>query len=478
MSQEVFFNWVRFAALAFVTALSVFFFWPREAGQLVSPIGDQGGLRQPNVNLGLDLRGGCMLTVQIDIPEKDKDKPQAIRELLDRTIVVVENRVNGLGLTEPIISPAGTDRILIQLPGSQNTELCQQIVNIQGKLEFKKVLKVSSIQGDLRTENINQEVLKGRECFIEKLKDDCQEYLVESDVLLEGKYLEPGKQRVMITQPTPTNPNAISVELNLNVEGGKLFSAALVKVGPNNVSDYKRLAVILDNQVYSAPGVTPDLFNDAKTKPTRNALITGQFTADQAKLLASVLNAGALPTTLKIIQNSTVGPSLGKDSIEKGLNATLIAGLFIMLFMVFYYRLSGLIADFTMVLNIVVLLGALAMLSATLTLPGIAGIILTIGIGVDSNVLIFERMREELKTGKQARSAIDSGYERALMTIIDSHVTTLIVGLILFMFGTGAIRGFAITLCLGISINLFTALVGTRMIYEFLKHRRIQKLSI
>ncbi len=465
MSQDVLFNWFRFAALVVVTTVSVFFFWPKQEGQIL------------DLNLGLDLRGGCMIMVQIK-PDKPKT-PEELQQLLSQTKIVLENRVNGLGLTEPIISEAGLDRVLIQLPGEQQSELCTQITNIRGILEFKKVIKSTTVTDELKTENINQEVLKGRECFVEKLKSDCEEYLVESEPLLRGDALEAGKAKVLITQVSPQNPNPINVELNMDVDGGKEFSQALVKVGPNNVTDYKRLAIVLDNQVYSAPGITPELYNDAKNgRSIRQAVITGKFTNEQAKLLASVLNAGALPTAIEVIQNATVGPSLGKDSIEKGLNATLLAGLFILIFMVFYYRLSGLIADFTMILNIVVLLGMLAVLDATLTLPGIAGIILTIGIGVDSNVLIFERMREELKTGKQARAAIDAGYDRALMTIIDSHVTTLLTGLILFVLGAGPIRGFAITLCLGISINLFTALVGTRMIYEFLKLRRIQKLSI
>ena len=479
MNQQVVYNWFRLGALALVSIISIFFFWPREGGQLAWPFSDDGGLRQPNVNLGLDLRGGCMLTVKLDIP------PDAAQEkkdqLLSQTLVVVENRINGLGLTEPIISAVGSDRVLIQLPGAKDTELCQQIVNIQGQLEFKKVLKSSSIPDDpnLNTENLRQERLKSRECYIPKLQDNCQEYLVEAQPLLTGSSLEPGKQQMVVTTPSPSNPSPIVVSLTFTQEGAELFRRAVVAVGPDTAQDAKRLAIVLDKQVYSAPVIRADLYNEAKNgKLIRQAQITGKFTVDEGKLLASVLNAGALPTKLTTIQNATVGPSLGQDSIEKGLSSTLIAGALILLFMVIYYRLSGIIADFTMVLNIVVPLGALSLLGATLTLPGIAGIILTIGMGVDSNVLIFERMREELKTGKPARAAIDAGYDRALTTIIDSHVTTLLTGLILFMFGTGPIRGFAITLCMGITINLFTALVGTRMCFEFLKIRHIQKLSI
>jgi preprotein translocase subunit SecD len=200
---------------------------------------------------------------------------------------------------------------------------------------------------------------------------------------------------------------------------------------------------------------------------------------EEANDLAIALRAGALPAPLKIVQDLTVGPSLGQDSIEKGLRSTVIAGCLVVLFMVFYYRLAGVIATFALALNVVCLIGALAGLNATLTLPGIAGIILTIGMGVDSNVLIFERIREELRQGKPVRLAVDSGYDKALVTIIDAHVTILITGLALFLFGTGPIKGFAVTLCLGIGINLFTALVGTKVVFDTInQRRRLERLSI
>jgi preprotein translocase subunit SecD len=186
-----------------------------------------------------------------------------------------------------------------------------------------------------------------------------------------------------------------------------------------------------------------------------------------------------LPAPLKIIQDLTVGPSLGQDSIDKGVKSTLVAGAIVVIFMIVYYRLSGTIADFALILNLVALFGALSALNATLTLPGIAGIVLTIGMGVDSNVLIFERIREELRSGKPVRLAIDGGYEKAFWTIMDSHVTTLITGVALFLFGTGPIRGFAVTLCLGIAINLFTALVGTKVIFDIMNQRqKVEQLSI
>jgi preprotein translocase subunit SecD len=208
-----------------------------------------------------------------------------------------------------------------------------------------------------------------------------------------------------------------------------------------------------------------------------NAQITGNFTHDEAAKLAIVLRE-SLPAPMKIVQNVTVGPSLGQDSIDKGVRAALIGGLFVVVFMVVYYRMSGLIADYAVVLNMVLLLGAMALLNATLTLPGIAGIILTIGMGVDSNVLMFERIREEIRAGKP-EPAVDSGYDKAFLTILDSHVTTLITAAALFLFGTGAIKGFAVTLSLGIIINLYSALVGTKVIFDIINSKwKLEKLSI
>ena len=232
------------------------------------------------------------------------------------------------------------------------------------------------------------------------------------------------------------------------------------------------MAIVLDNTIYSAP-VIQDRITGGR------AQITGTFSMQEANDLAIVLRAGALPAPLKIIQDLTVGPSLGKDSIEKGVQATLFAGAMVVVFMIVYYRMSGVIADFALALNLLCLIGALSALNATLTLPGIAGIVLTIGMGVDSNVLIFERIREELRLGKAVRLAVDGGYDKALLTIVDSHVTTLITGVALFLFGTGPIKGFAVTLCLGIGINLFTALIGTKVIFDLMNQRhKVEQLSI
>jgi len=284
-------------------------------------------------------------------------------------------------------------------------------------------------------------------------------YLVKKRVMLTGDVLSDA--RVAIGQF-----NDPYVSITFDGKGGREFERI---TGEN---EKKRMAIVLDNTIYSAPVIQERISGG-------RAQITGTFTTQEANDLAIVLRAGALPAPLKIIQDLTVGPSLGKDSIDKGVRATLIAGALVVIFMAVYYRLSGVIANLALILNLICLMGALSALTATLTLPGIAGIVLTIGMGVDSNVLIFERIREELRSGKGVRLAVDGGYDKALLTIVDSHVTTLITGVALFLFGTGPIKGFAVTLCLGIAINLFTALVGTKVIFDIVNQRhKVEQLSI
>ncbi len=256
------------------------------------------------------------------------------------------------------------------------------------------------------------------------------------------------------------------VNFELDPAGARLFDA----ITAANVG--KRFAIVLDGNVYSAP-VIRERISGGK------GVISGRFTESEAKDLAIVLRAGALPAPLQPLQNLTVGPTLGSDSIDSGRKAIILGTILVLIFMAVYYKMSGVIADFAVVLNVVVLIGALALLNATLTLPGLAGILLTIGMGVDSNVLIFERIREELRTGKTVRAAIDGGYDKAFTTVLDSHVTTLITAAVLFQFGTGPIKGFAVSLSLGILINLFTALVGTKTVFDLINSKRkLEKLSI
>lgn len=275
-------------------------------------------------------------------------------------------------------------------------------------------------------------------------------YVLKSPVELTGKHLTDAR-------PTRDNLGRWVVNFQLDRQGGQIFSA----LTGGNVG--KPLAIVLDDQVESAPII------QSRIRDRGQIELGSVSTLEAARDLSIVLRAGALPAPVRIVENRVIGPSLGKDSINKGLTSAIIGGLAVILFIAVYYRISGVIADFALLLNVLFLMAVLAAFHATLTLPGIAGIILTMGMSVDSNVLIFERIREELRTGKTVRASIDAGYKRALLTIIDSHVTTLITALVLFLFGTGPIKGFAVTLSAGITISLFTALVITKMIFDYRK---------
>ncbi|MBI5194242.1 MAG: protein translocase subunit SecD [Nitrospirae bacterium] len=410
----------------------------------------------PNFSTAKDIPGEAVFS--LGSSEKERIKDSAVSQALE----TIRNRIDQFGVTEPLIQRQGADEILIQLPGVKDPKRAIELIGKTALLEFKIVDEEgnlnTAIQGQIPE---GDEVLYGKEVDpVTKAVKQTIPYLLKSKSLMTGDVISDAQ--VSINQEF----NEPYVALSFNSVGARLFE----KITGENVK--KRMAIVLDGNVYSAP-VIQERIGGGK------ASISGHFTMESAQDLAIVLRAGALPAPVKIIQNLTVGPSLGRDSIEKGLKASAIAAVLVLLFMVVYYKVSGLIADFAMVLNLIILTGALSALDATLTLPGIAGIILTIGMGVDSNVLIFERIREELRAGKPVRSAVDSGYDKALVTILDSHVTTLITALVLFMFGTGPIKGFAVTLSLGIAINLFTALVGTKVVYDYINSRtKVTKLSI
>jgi preprotein translocase subunit SecD len=285
--------------------------------------------------------------------------------------------------------------------------------------------------------------------------------LLKKQTLLTGETLTDAQVRI-----GGEFGNEPYVALEFDSEGGRIFE----KITADNVN--RRIAIVLDNTVYSAP-VVRERIGGGK------ASISGNFTMEEAKDLAIILRAGALPAPVKEVQNITIGPSLGEDSIRKGIRATVLAGIFVVIFIVVYYRFSGVIAVGALSLNLIYLLGAFAALKATMTLPGIAGIVLTIGMGVDSNVLIFERIREELRLGKTVRAAVDGGFTKAWVAIFDSHITTLITAAVLFIFGTGPIKGFAVTLIIGMIINLFTAVFGSKAIFDWIIAKyRPRSLSI
>jgi preprotein translocase subunit SecD len=285
-------------------------------------------------------------------------------------------------------------------------------------------------------------------------------YLLKNKTLLTGASLETAKVQISDRFGEP------HVSIKFNAQGAADFD----RITNENVR--KRLAIVLDGVVHSAPVIQERISGG-------QAQITGNFTMDEARDLAIVLRAGALPAPVNILEERTVGPSLGSDSIKQGIMATLIGFILVVIFMAVYYRLSGLVADSVLIINVAALLGVLAAFKATLTLPGIAGIVLVIGMAVDANVLIFERIREELRVGKPPRAAIDAGYAKAFVTILDSNVTTLIAALFLFAFGTGPVKGFALTLSIGIIVSMFTAIFVTRIIFDyFVWNKGIQKISI
>jgi len=417
-----------------------------------------GEVRRQYPGFSVEKEEGAEVVFSLSSSEKDRIRDAAVSQALE----TIRNRIDQFGVREPLIQRQGTDEILVQLPGVKDPKRAVELIGKTALLEFKVVDDEADIG-----KAIEGNVPEGDEILYGKVTDPVTQsvrqttpYLVKSKALMTGDIISDAQVSI---DPDMNEPY---VSLTFNNIGARVFE----KVTGENVK--KRLAIVLDGNVYSAP-VIQEKISGGK------AQITGRFSMEDAQDLSIVLRAGALPAPVKIIQNLTVGPSLGRDSIEKGIKATIIAGIFVILFMILYYKLSGLIADFAMLLNLVILVGALAALDATLTLPGIAGIILTIGMGVDSNVLILERIREELRAGKQVRSAVDSGYDKAFVTIMDSHVTTLLTALVLFMFGTGPVKGFAVTLSLGISINLFTALVGTKVVYDYINSRmKLERLSI
>ncbi|GJL56840.1 MAG: protein translocase subunit SecD [Nitrospirales bacterium] len=421
---------------------------------------------------GFELKesSGATVTYELVLEEEARIKDSAINQALE----TIRNRIDEFGVAEPLIQRLGRNQIAVQLPGVKDPERAKDLIKKTALLEFK-LLDESKVALELppqiekgQEEQIRKEfegrLPEGSEILFENvIAEDgvgsfSLPYLIKKDTALTGDVLQDA--RVTIGEF-----NEPIVALTFDSRGGQEFE----RLTSENVG--KRMAVVLDGTVYSAPRINTKISGG-------RAIIEGTFTTSEANDLAVVLRAGALPAPMKTLQDLTVGPSLGKDSIEKGIRTLSIAGCLVLIFMIIYYRLSGVVANLALALNLIGLLGALSGLNATLTLPGIAGIILTIGMGVDSNILIFERIREELRLGRPVRLAVDGGYDKAFLTIVDSHVTTLITGLALFLFGTGPIKGFAVTLCLGIAINLFTALVGTKVVFDLFNRKKLQRLSI
>jgi preprotein translocase subunit SecD len=390
-------------------------------------------------------------------------KPQALTELKNRAvsqaIETIRNRIDQLGVTEPIIQEHGLGQyqILVQLPGVDDPGRVKEIMQSTAMLEIRQSLggPYASEQAALQEHGgvLPPDAVLMRGKSIGTRDSDSGEtwYLISRASAVTGRDLR-------TADPSRDENGQPAVRFNLTGEGGRRFGAfTAAHVGDN-------LAVVLDNKVQEVAVIKEQIHD--------TGVINGRFSEQETKDLAMILRSGALPAGIKYLEERTVGPSLGTDSIRAGVQAAVIGMLAVLIFMLVYYRGAGINADIALILNLIILLGFLGYSGATLTLPGIAGVILTVGMGVDSNVLIFERIREELRNGKTPPSAVEQGFSHAWVTIVDTHVTTIVSAFILFIFGTGPVRGFAVTLTFGLLANLFTAVFVSRMIFDWILSRK------
>lgn len=380
---------------------------------------------------------------------------------IEQVLIVLRNRVDAFGVAEPSIrQEANRPRIIIELPGAKDSSGPLRIVETMGRLEFKMVKK-SPTGGNLWSGSANTPPPENlpEDAEIRYHHETGDWFVLESPVLLTGHNIEDSK---------PTS-GSTGFEIVVLIEFDREGTTKFAKITGDHIGEH--LAILLDDKIQSAPVIN--------TQIRGSAIIEGNFNFEEAKYLSNILNAGAFPVGVKVGEARAVGPTLGQESIDNGIKAALIGLLGVLVFMIFYYRLSGIVAIIALVFNMIIILSALAGFGAALTLPGIAGLVLTIGMSVDANVLIFERIREELRTGKTVWSAITSGYQRAFVTILDANLTTFFTALVLYHFGTGPIKGFAITLGIGILASMFTAIIVTREIYGLtIGNRDVQKLSI
>ena len=439
------------------------------------------------------------------------------RSAVDQALKTIRNRTNKLGVTEPVIAKQGNQNILIQLPGVKDPDRAIRIIGRTAQLEFKIVDEsASQAFADISADELGAEVerqtmpvnrpagktveetyfvLPDDEQLKEKVRarleeqlpgnrevayghpesesgavqqDQVRTYVLEAQAGITGDYLVDASVR-----QNPDLPSDTYVSMDFDTKGAEIFET----LTENNVG--RRMAVVLDGMVHSQPPVIEERIGGGKARITMGGAPPGRSRFDEARELALVLKAGALPAPVEVLDKRQVGKTLGAESVRSGTIAIAVGTVLVVLFMLLYYRRSGLIADLALALNIVFVLAILALFEATLTLPGMAGIVLTVGMAVDANVIIFERIREELRAGKTPRAAVDSGYGKAFSTIFDANVTTLIAGVVLMQYGEGPIRGFAVTLIIGILCSMFTAIVVTRLFFDFFTgRRRLQSLSI
>jgi preprotein translocase subunit SecD len=421
------------------------------------------------VNLGLDLKGGTHMVMELEVDKLDPHT--TLNDAMQQAIEIIRNRVDQFGVAEPLIVRQGARWIVVQLPGVTDSASAKELIGKTALLQFRmvdesekaraalnKILELSApFDGNVVSTAAAKLVPEGLELFRGK---DSAVFLLNKEVPLTGANLETAKVEVGGEYGMPV------VAFKFKPDAAAKFSSlTAANVGKN-------MAIVLDGVVYSAPVIKGRISGGS-------GVIEGQFTSQDAKSLAIVLKAGALPAPVKVIEERVVGPTVGEDSIKDGVRSSLIGFGLVVLFMIVYYRVSGMVAVAALGLNFLLLAAGMAYFRSTLTLPGIAGVILSLAMAVDSNVLIFERIREELRLGKPVKVAVDQGYERAFTAIIDTHLTTLISSAFLFQFGTGPIKGFAVTLTVGLVMSIFTAYVVTHMIFDaYLSTNEVETLSI
>jgi preprotein translocase subunit SecD len=418
--------------------------------ELSQPLGGLLGAGSGQRSLDISTEAGSLVRLTLTEPAIT----ERIRQSVEQSIQIIERRVNELGTVEPLIQRQGIDRILVQVPGLQDPTRLKELLGKTAKLDFRMV------DVSLPAEQAAQGRIPPDDEILYSSTQPRTPYLVEKRILVSGADLtdaQPGfDQRT--SEPI--------VSFRFNTSGARKFA----QVTQENVG--KPFAIILDNQVISAPVIREPILGGS-------GQISGSFTVESANDLAILLRAGALPAPLTIIEERTVGPGLGQDSIAKGKLSSYVGAAMVIAFMLVTYGLFGLFANIAVAINVAMIFGILSLLNATLTLPGIAGIVLTVGIAVDSNVLIYERIREEVRAGRTPINAIDAGFTRALATILDSNITTFIAAAVLFYIGTGPVRGFAVTLGIGILTTVFTAFTLTRLIVAYwVRWRRPQRVPI
>jgi preprotein translocase subunit SecD len=391
-------------------------------------------------------------------------KPSVVAQLrtdtLRQSVETIRRRVDALGLTEPVVAEhgRGENEILVQLPGEGDPTRVEGVIQAGGQLELRRVVSDRSFASEAEAfASYGGKLPEGTELMRGRSEAEPSPgapsevwYVLDRTPVVTGRDLPPGSIKV---QPSSESPGRYEVAFGL-------YKAAAARFGNFTEQNIGRpMAIVLDRRVETAPTIQNRIEDSGR--------ITGRFTLEKANELALILRAGALPASIRYLEKRSIGPSLGADSIRQGLQTSVASLVAVMIFMVFYYRLAGVNAVVALILNLIILLACMAYFGAAFTLPGIAGVILTIGMGVDSNVLVFERIREELRAGKANASAVDAGFDRAFLTIMDSHVTTVVSALFLFMFGTGPVQGFAVTLVLGLASNMFTALYVSRTIFSW-----------